>query len=98
MSLELFRNDFVDDLRCFVEQEVRKVMDELILQKQEEVSEYLTIKEACSYLRVSRSTLDELCKQEGVPISKYYIAGMPRLKKSELDYCFIRASKSLVAK
>lgn len=52
--------------------------------------EWLTIEGACKHLKVSKPTLWEMSKR-GV-VSKYYLDGKPRYKKSDLDMLFLKIS------
>jgi hypothetical protein len=85
-GIQLLHPNFFDTLREFIEAEVNRV-----LQGQQPNTnasdEYLTIKQTCKYLKVTAPTLWEWSRR-GV-ITKHYIVGQPRYKKSEIDSAFI---------
>ena len=82
--------DFIQNLRCFIESIVRVELGKYEQTTQKENDEWLTIEEACKYLKVSKTTLWDMAKK-GV-ICKFYIDAKPRFKKSEIDQAFLKVS------
>lgn len=86
-AIQIVHPKFLDSLSEFIETEVLRVLRGYN-QNVPSTDEYLTIKQVCQYLKVTAPTLWEWSNR-GV-LTKLYISGQPRYKKSEIDSVFIK--------
>lgn len=73
------------ELDGYIINKIRETIDSCF-DKMKILSEWLTIEEACAYLKITKPTLWALSKK-GVLV-KHYLNEMPRYKRSELDKAF----------
>ena len=85
MRKELFQ-DIINELEDYIKNIVEKLLEEYQA-KQKQTDQWLTIKETCKYIRVTEPTLWAMSKDG--QLTKHYIKGIPRYKKSEIDNAFI---------
>jgi len=89
MNYQNIYNQLFNELKQFVRTEVYNLLEGL---KREEVDEWLTIKEACAYLKITKPTLWAL-SNKGI-LEKHYLGDLPRYKRSELDKAFVSFPKN----
>lgn len=74
-----------------LEMHIAGIIDSKLLEFEEKIKEkdeWLTIEEACNYLKVTEPTLWKYSKKNGI-LKKHYLAGNPRYRKSELDNALV---------